>query len=301
MHATGREPTMEPSIAVVVATKNRWAQLEPLLNQLVALPIATSVVVVDQSEEGDRSRCAEWFAEQRLGHLRHLIEANMGLPCARNVGWRACDEAVVVFLDDDVTLMPGCLEAHLSAYTDDTVGGVAGRVRETPSAYNAQTLANRVLWYGRVWSQLDVEGHGDVESVKGANMSFRREVLVASGGFDAGFLGTHFLEESDLSKRVIRSGWRIRYVSEADLHHHRAPQGGCRAQSAGEYLTWRCHNIGRFLRKHHPVGGAVGGAVYTLWLSVNGALRARTAAPLVSGPLAYWTGWLNGKKESANA
>jgi len=287
------------SLGVVVATKDRWTSLRPLLEQLVDQAMEGPVVVVDQSSQQGRDACADWFRDRAPSNFQHVVASPEGLPAARNKGWRLTQVDVVVFVDDDVTIGPGFFSAHLSAYADGTVGAVAGRVTESPSVYNRTQVCNRVEWYGRVLCQLDVEGEADVESVRGANMSFRREALQRSGGFDSGYGGSFFLEETDLCSRLRGMGWRVRYVGAASLVHHRVSVGGCRLTAKRERLRWRCHNTGRYLRRHGGGLSAIGGLAYVFWLSIRSMTTGSAMGSLRTGAHAYWRGWRHGKSIQA--
>jgi GT2 family glycosyltransferase len=59
-------------------------------------------------------------------------------------------------------------------------------------------------------------------------MSFRKQVIVAVGGFDENFVGSAIGEDTEFSYRARRLGL-IRYSPAAYLVHLRAPSGGTRA------------------------------------------------------------------------
>ena len=57
----------------------------------------------------------------------------------------------------------------------------------------------------------------DVEHVIGAFYLVRRSVFEALGGFDERFFV--YLEDLELSRRILHAGYRIRYVSGASALH----------------------------------------------------------------------------------
>lgn len=241
---------------MVLATVDRPERLPALLHGLAGqLGPHDDVWVIDQSS-GEAARSGE-AAVAELGHprVRWEARARRGLPGARNQGISRSSGEVVWFVDDDVHLHPGCLQAHRSAYDDPVVGGVAGRIVEKVLVNNATTLCNRVGRSGRVHTNLDVPQAGWVDSLKGANMSLRRLALQQAGPFDEGYRGTAFLEDADLSERVVRRGWRLRYVPEAAVDHDHAPTGGVRVGSDRAREGWRFHHTGRFVRRHRPLVG----------------------------------------------
>ena len=60
----------------------------------------------------------------------------------------------------------------------------------------------------------------DVAAVCGAAAAFRTDVGRALGWFDPWFFA--YYEDLDLSWRLRRAGWRIRYVADARVRHHHA-------------------------------------------------------------------------------
>lgn len=148
-----------------------------------------------------------------------------GLCGARNTGVAAAEGDVVAFLDDDAVPAPDWVERLGASYRDPAVLGVGG-------AINPRWLAGRPSWFppefdwvvGCTHSGMPRETAA-VRNVVGANMSFRRHVLVEVGGFrDAlGRVGSNTAgaEETDL---CIRAGQRwpdgvILYEPLASVEH----------------------------------------------------------------------------------
>jgi len=226
------------------------------------------LLVYDQSLRVQPTRQAlQSWGDPRV---RHVAGPRLGLPAARNAALALTERPLVVFLDDDVRLEPGCLQAHRQALQQDGIGGTVGAIEERGMAWNARRTMNRVGPGGRVHTCLQGTRAVDVQSVKGCNMGFRRQVLQAVGGFDPGYRGTAFLEETDVSERVRRAGWRLRFVPQAALVHLSAPAGGVRVGDPQRTSWWRFHNTGRFLARNRPA------ALPRAWL-VFSAIAARRA------------------------
>lgn len=231
---------MTPPIAVVICTLDRPGPLaDAIADVRVQLPEGGEIVVVDQSA-----------VPSELPPGVVSIRAEPGLPAARNLGLDHTRAPVVLFLDDDVRLMDGCIAAHLRAYADPRVGGVVGRIEERVVRPNARGTTNRIGRGGRVRTNLEGHGRCRIETLKGCNMSFRRQAITAVGGFDPGFGGTAFLEDADASTRVARAGWELWFEPDAAVRHLSAPTGGVRADDPLGGELSRFHNTGRFLRLH---------------------------------------------------
>lgn len=240
-------------LSVLLATFDRPGPLADVLCDLVAqLPDRAEVIVVDQSPEGSAAQNRAAVAALHDPRFRWVGQRPPGLPEARNRGLRESSGSILLFLDDDVRLAPGCLAAHVAAYADPRVGGVGGRILEARHLPNAAPTVNRLDLGGRVRTNLSGERPVPLDTLKGANMSFRRSAILEASGFDAGFGGTAFLEDADASTRVAARGWDLRFVPEAAVTHLASPRGGVRQTHPIEAERWRFHNTGRFVAKHRP-------------------------------------------------
>lgn len=218
-----------------------------VVDALEQLPADGELVIVDQSSRSLRARLrARLPRDARI----HLISSDVReLPHARNLALSAGQGEFVVFFDDDVRLGQGVLEALLEALAVPGVVGAGPRIRERRVRPNAPPVVNEVDPWGRVRTNLDGEGALDLATLKGCAMAFRRERLVASGGFDRRYGGTAFLEDADASMRVRSLGERLRFVGHVAIDHLSAPSGGVRADET-LHQWWRFHNTALFLRTH---------------------------------------------------
>jgi GT2 family glycosyltransferase len=171
-----------PSVAVVVCcfTEDRWDDIAAAIASVRAQtrPADEFLVVVDHSQP-------------LAGRLRRsypdltVIEngSTQGLSGARNTGVEHASADVVAFLDDDAVAEPTWLEALCRPYEAAEVVAVGGRV-------DPRWDQARPSWFPAEFDWVvgcTYIGHapgGPVRNVIGANMSFRRDVILAAGGFD---------------------------------------------------------------------------------------------------------------------
>ncbi len=277
---------------MIVCTRNRAASLAAVLDDLSReLPLRGELVVVDQSDPegvGADALVARWPGLAR--RTRVLRDPGRGLPRARNVGLSAARAPVVLFLDDDVRLFPGCVAAHLAAYADPGVGGATGRVLEASCRPNARAPTNRLGPGGRVRVNLDGVEEAALGTLKGCSMSFRASALRAVGPCDEGYGGTAFLEDADWSTRVRRAGHALRFLPGAALVHLSAPTGGCRLPSGRAVERARFRNTGRFVRLHRPWSAPRVLATFAA-IACKRAAEARALRLAPELLVALWEGW----------
>ncbi len=248
-----------PSVSVVVATSNRTRLLASLLESISSQRFRDfEVVLVEDSGSPERGREVAEMVRGFSGRLRIRLLVNprrLGIPRSLNRGVRASRGRIIAFTDDDCVVDELWLEKLTRWYSDPSVGGVGGRVvptaeREAEWASQPRPypdLVGRVLWDGTVVSNFDLDrGPLLVDCLPGANMSFRRELVVGAGYFSPVYGGNAYRFETDLALRVRRMGFKIIFDPQAVVYHRRAPVGGARVD-VYEWNYWYGRNHTIFL------------------------------------------------------
>jgi GT2 family glycosyltransferase len=234
---------VDTSIDVIIPTYSRPLRAEKLAQSLVPQLSATDrILVVWQGDARPDIR--------ETGNVCLLHVSPPSLPKARNTGIRAGTSGIVLFLDDDVTVEPGLLDAHRKAYGYPSIGAVAGRIddplfdrKEVRAAVFDETT-------GRLTQNFCVDESQVTVSVMGANMSFRRDALAAVGLFDENFTHNALWEEVDAAFRLRKAGWALWYCHSAMVHHHRDTSGGCRTDAAPAYCFHQFANTSYFAARY---------------------------------------------------
>lgn len=201
----------QPPVTVVIATRNRRAELARTLARLAALPERPPVVVVDNgSRDGTVAMVRRAFPHAELITLRR----NHGA-WARNLGVRRARTRHVALSDDDSWWAPGSL-ARAAAVLDTSprVGLVAARILVgpalSPDPANELMAASPLPSYGLPGPR--------VLGFLACGAVARREAFLAVGGFSRLlFIGG---EEQLLSYDLAAAGWAACYVPEVVAHHH---------------------------------------------------------------------------------
>jgi len=218
------------TVSIIIPTYRRPQSLMRCLDATVggsALPDRVIVVVRDTDAE-TQAALAEWTASQSRLVVTPVEVREAGQIAAMNGGLVAATEDIVAFIDDDTAPHSDWLGNLLRHYDDPTVGGVGGRdlVHQDGGTLRGTVReVGQVRWYGRMIGNhhLDLEGGPiAVAHLKGANMSFRRELLPP---FDLRMAsGSCVLNDTDASLAVIDQGYRLIYDPQAIVDHITAPR-----------------------------------------------------------------------------
>jgi len=209
--------------SVVVATHNRRALLERVAEAILGQSLPRErfglIIVDDGSTDGTEALCAE--LAKRPG-VRCLRQANRGVAAARNLGIREAAGDAVAFTDDDCLVPPDWLERLADGYArHPEVVGVGGRLIAPPDLLRTRAVARLEDHVARhVYGACDAEVLGGFECPAGGtnNMSYRRDALLAVGGFDESFPPFVWGEDADLKLRLTRPGGRLLYIPVAVIH-----------------------------------------------------------------------------------
>lgn len=169
---------------------------------------ADEILVIDDGSMDESAAVVRRFPVRLVQH-----ERNRGLAAARNTAVAHAQGEIVAFIDADAYADPDCLETLLGGYADGQIGGVGGQGIEA----NICSRADR--WRKAHASQSHGQAQKDVPFLYGLCMSFRREVLQESGGFDATFRTNG--EDMEIGLRLSASGFRLRYLPGAKVYHQR--------------------------------------------------------------------------------
>jgi len=214
---------MEPplSISVVIPTYNEperlLAAVQSLAVQNYPAEALEIIVVDDASSAFDPERYPKAAGPFSLHLLRHA--ANQGRARARNTGIRAAKGEIVVFLDSDMTVEPGFLQAHAQVHQQAGVVAI-GHIRFGP-----QVPASALTRY---LNSRGVHRIGEGQEVPykcfvTGNSSVRREQLLRVGLFDED-LTAYGGEDLELGYRLHQDGSLFCFASRArSVHHHLRP------------------------------------------------------------------------------
>lgn len=215
-------------ISVVCCTYNRDRVFEETVRSFLACgtdAVAHELLLVDNNSTDRTREIGERFAAGLGPRVRYVNELRQGHPLAKNRGIREARGTIVAFIDDDVLLAPGWLDALSSAFArHPAIACVGGKVVPRFEGARPAWLCDEMLWIYGVTHYGD--GERELRSPEvpiGCNMAFRRSVFDAVGEFH-GALGRSpgsllSGDEDHFLLRAERAGLRTLYVPDMVVTH----------------------------------------------------------------------------------
>jgi GT2 family glycosyltransferase/tRNA A-37 threonylcarbamoyl transferase component Bud32 len=226
---------------------------------LASVPKGLETIVVDNgSRDGSPDAIAAAFPDVRL--IRN--KANRGFAAAVNQAMDVAKGRYFLLLNSDARLSPDAVDLmlrHMDANPD--VGMLAPQLlhedgRKQHSFDNIPSLATaflnksllRLLFPAKYPSKRQAYAEPrDVESVIGACMMVRREVVERIGPLDEAYF--LFLEETDWCLRCRRAGYRVVFLPSANVTHLQGrSRDKVRIRARIEYTR----SLFTFFRKNRP-------------------------------------------------
>lgn len=216
LHANGIQPPMLPApvVSVITPTKNRSALLRETIHSVQAQTLQAweHIIVDDRSSDATGSDVAA--LAQVDPRIRYLSRSGStaGANACRNQGLAAARSDLIVFLDSDDLLDPGCLERRASVMQRNAdlgfavflVNAFVQKRGDLGCKVNTDVLGDDLLRF------LCFEHPWLINS-----LIWRRSVLQQLGGWDESLLSW---QDIDLHVRALVSGIRYWRYPEIDAH-----------------------------------------------------------------------------------
>ncbi|HZY45743.1 MAG TPA: glycosyltransferase [Anaerolineae bacterium] len=209
-----------PSSLILIPCRNEAATLLGLIDCLDRVEYPADrlhIALIDDGSIDATGEIIDQAARARSNWTAIHLAINRGKPKALNDALSQIEfgEVIVVY-DVDHRPEPDSLVKLIAAFDDPFVAGASGRTKPInptaswPAYYaTVESLVHQLITM-RAKDQLDL-----APALLGSNCAYRRSALLQAGGFRSGAL----LEDSDLTVRLTRFGYRLRFVPESIAWH----------------------------------------------------------------------------------
>jgi glycosyltransferase involved in cell wall biosynthesis len=231
------------TLSVIVATYNRCAKLETLLQAISECSFDRAeceVLVVDNNSSDRTKEVVTKFQARNAPTFRYFMETRRGKSNALNTGIKSAKGEILAFTDDDCIPSRNWLDAILREFETDTLLAVLGGRVEL---YNKEDIAATLsLCDDRIQIARGIQVIKNPPII-GANMAFRRSFLDRIGEFDP-LLGPGarcgIAEDVEILYRFHQGGFKIVYSPDVKVLHNHG-----RKNESDDFALSRQYAIGR--------------------------------------------------------
>jgi GT2 family glycosyltransferase len=232
----------ESSTATVVIPTNRPdLYLREVLESLARQDTQRTyeVIVVDDASGSDLSPLLAEFGDLPLKVIS--FPRNLGRSAARNAGVQEASGDIIIFLDDDMTVVPGFVGSHLEMHSGGKTAA-AGDIVPAPE-YAGHPLARYIQRQGARKRRPGRELPPQV--LRTGNCSLPRRLFLEVGMFDESF--RTYGEDLDLAMRLSYAGTRFLFARGAVSVNHDPPDLEDMIEKVRE---WGRHTLPIFMHTH---------------------------------------------------
>lgn len=192
------------------------------------------IIVDNASHDGTKEYIEREHPQVKFVENTH----NLGYATACNIGTRAANGDYLLFLNQDIVVKPGSIEAlakYLDEHTDVGMvgpklmkpsGAVQDSCRRFPNFLTPLyrwAVTKHIPWVRRQFAEysmqdFDYNATREVDCLAGAALMVRRAAAVAVGGWDERFF--FYIEDIDLCRRLWAHNWKVVFVVRSEMFHY---------------------------------------------------------------------------------
>jgi glycosyltransferase involved in cell wall biosynthesis len=182
------------------------------------------LIVVNNNSNDSTAQTLTDFANKH-SWCSVVNEPKQGLSQARNAGFQSSSYSWILFLDDDAKIdrnLFNRVQEHIKSQTYQCIGGLylPWYMNEKPKWFRDNLVSNR-LAYDKL------QPMQTYEFASGGVFLINKNLLEKHKGFctSYGMHGTHlgYGEETDLQRRIRKSGHKVAYDPKMIIYHHIPP------------------------------------------------------------------------------
>lgn len=219
------------------------------------------LIVVDNGASDATRGLLHSYAD--VNYLRN--EENKGFAAAVNRGMKMSKGRYILLLNPDTSFESDVLAKMIAHLDKDKEVGIASSVIRYPDG----SLQESIRRFPTLWNQMlvmlkvphfikhssienymmrDVNSQEtqDVNSIMGAFMFIRRELIDTIGLFDERYF--IWFEEVDYCKMAHEAGWKIRHYGDVEIMHHKGHMFGKIATLKKQ--KWMRESLRKYIQKH---------------------------------------------------
>ncbi|EFO2592299.1 glycosyltransferase family 2 protein, partial [Escherichia coli] len=225
------------AIGIVIVNWNAGEQLKNCLCSIIQYhsDVVDKVIIIDNNSSDNSIENILMLETEAFDIIIIRENENLGFGKACNIASQKVTSKYILFLNPDAQIYSGTLKqvvGCMEAYDDigicgikliDSFGNIQRHCTVQPKlkhyfnhATGLSTISSRLFPYIFL-KNFNYDSDGDVPHTIGAFYCIRNNLFKELNGFDELFFV--YLEDLDLSRRVMQKGYRIRYLASASAYH----------------------------------------------------------------------------------
>lgn len=200
---------INPDVSVIIPVKNGGAVFEECLAALRASQDARyEIIVLNDASTDDSSAVA-----RRYSCRLKEFAASLGPSHARNEGAKIAAGDILLFIDADIIVPRHTLRTISAIFKNKEVVAITGVLSETIRYHNFSSQ------YKNLWMRYSyLEMPDQVSLFYTSIAAIRKEVFLATGGFDTGYCSPS-LEDTDFGQRLEMEGYQVHLQRDLEVEH----------------------------------------------------------------------------------
>ncbi|OGC03829.1 hypothetical protein A2276_08255 [candidate division WOR-1 bacterium RIFOXYA12_FULL_43_27] len=204
----------------------------PILVNCLKPNISLEIIIVDNNSSDSSVK----FIKEDFPQIRVLeLKENHSFGEALNLAAKEAKNDLLLFLNNDVEVSADFIKPLIEHFKDNRVFGVTPKVLRPTQGMINESVITGAFKGGVISAEFSISQTRKIPdyafetfSVCGAAMMIDKKKFTEIGGFDK-MLRPFYYEETDLSYRALKHGWKIFYEPASVVYHQHN-------QSIGKYL-----------------------------------------------------------------
>ena len=250
--------------SVVVPFYNRADFLPLVVDALLKQDVSVEVIIVD---DGSKDKT---FEVSKKYPVKYVFQENSGPASARNRGFIESRGDIVAFTDSDCIAKPDWIRRLIEGFESEDIGVVAGSYDiANHESLLACLIHEEIKWRHKRFGRY-------IRAFGSYNFAVRRDVFEKTGAFDDSYR-TASGEDNDLSYRILKAGYKIRFNPDALVAHYHTERLWKYLKEQFRHAFWRI----KLYKEHSEM---MKGDDYTIWkdaIEILVSLFAVAGLPLI--------------------
>jgi GT2 family glycosyltransferase len=264
MTTTDNRQPIDISVVIVTYKTDPEVLRSCFVSLAATRDVSLEIFVIDNA--GDKSMTR--FAKEILPEATVIVnEENRGFAAAINQGMIPATGRYVLLLNPDTSIPPDALKKMIDHLDADKEVGIASSIIRYPDGTHQESVRRFPKFLDQLlillkfphlfkkigpvdtymMREVDLLKTQDVDSIMGAFMFIRREVIEKLGGLDERYF--IWFEEVDYCKMAVDAGFKIRQYGDVEIIHHKGHSFNKVATIRKQ--KWIRTSLRKYMKKHH--------------------------------------------------